>query len=145
MREVFRIGFETGNAHRAQNIGFNPVAVPGDVDYGNIYCSFGDNTQNGIIDLRDNGQNFSNVAGSVVRIHPGDPSGQSDPVLTDLGLKRSANGKYSIPTSTEFLKPRALTTPATREVSSPDPDQHPATAACSPRRRDGHGRTDGQP
>ncbi|MGB6219953.1 PQQ-dependent sugar dehydrogenase [Haloferula sp.] len=103
MREVFRIGFESGNAHRAQNIGFNPVAVPGDADYGNIYCSFGDNTMNGIIDLRNNGQDFSNVAGSVIRIHPEDPSGLSDVDLAALGMKRSANGKYSLPLDNPWI------------------------------------------
>ena len=97
MREVFRIGFEPNNAHRAQNIGFNPVASPGDDDYGTIYCCFGDNTINGQIDVRNNGQDFSNIAASVIRIFPFDPSGQTDGELTALGLKRSSNGKYSIP------------------------------------------------
>lgn len=96
-REIFRIGFEEGNAHRAQNIGFNPVALPSDADYGMLYCCFGDNTQNGTIDLRNNGQNFSNVAGSVIRIHPLSPSAYSNLELTGQGLKRAPNDRYSIP------------------------------------------------
>jgi hypothetical protein len=96
-REVFRIGFEGGIAHRVQNIGFNPVAAPGANDYGMIYCCFGDNTQLNVIDDRNNGQNFTNVAASVIRIHPLDPSGFNDGELAGQGLKRSANGKYSIP------------------------------------------------
>jgi len=97
MREVFRIGFLPNNAHRAQNIGFNPKASPGDTDYGKLYCCFGDNTINGEIDTRNNGQDFSNITAAVIRISPLNPAGESDIELTALGLKRSANGKYSIP------------------------------------------------
>ena len=97
MREVFRIGFEPNNAHRAQNIGFNPRASPGDADYGNLYCCFGDNTINGQIDTRNNGQDFSNITASVIRIYPLDPSGQTDDDLAAAGLKRSSNAKYAIP------------------------------------------------
>ncbi len=96
-REVFRIGFETGNAHRAQNIGFNPVALPGEADYGMLYCCFGDNSENGIIDIRNNGQNFSNVSASVIRIHPLAPTIYDDAELAGQGLKRATNNRYSIP------------------------------------------------
>lgn len=99
MREVFRIGYPAPSiAHRAQNIGFNPQASPGDADYGNLYACFGDGTSgNAIIDFYGNSQDFSNITAAVIRIFPNDPSAQTDGELAGLGLKRSDNGKYSIP------------------------------------------------
>ena len=105
MREVFRVGYPSPSiAHRAQHIGFSPEAEPGDADYGHLYACFGDGTSgNAIIDFYDNAQNFSNITASVIRINPADPSGQTDGELAAAGLKRSANGGYSIPLDNHWV------------------------------------------
>lgn len=102
-REVVRIGFMDGYAHRAQNIGFNPVALPGDPDFAKLYCCFGDNTMGSEFDSRLTGQDVSTVLASVIRIDPLDPSGSTDQELAGMGLKRSANGNYSIPLANPFV------------------------------------------
>lgn len=77
--------------HPIGQLAFNPVAVPGDSDYGNLYTSFGDGggIWSGIGDFNRNltGQDTSNVLASIVRIHP------------DFG-----NGlRYSIPSDNPFV------------------------------------------
>ena len=86
-RELFRINMVSG-IHGVQEICFNPLAKPGDEDYGLLYIGIGDGgcTENGYAFLAHNPQK---IWGTILRI---DPSGNN-----------SANGKYGIPVSNPFV------------------------------------------
>lgn len=77
--------------HPIGQIAFNPVAAPGDADYGNLYVSFGDGggLWSGIGDFNRNltGQDTTNVVASMVRIHP------------ELG----GVSRYSVPADNPFV------------------------------------------
>ncbi|MCA9254856.1 MAG: PQQ-dependent sugar dehydrogenase [Phycisphaerales bacterium] len=77
--------------HPIGQIAFNPVAAPGDADYGNLYISFGDGggIWSGIGDFNRNltGQDKSNVAAAMIRIH-----------VTPDGPQR-----YDVPADNPFL------------------------------------------
>jgi hypothetical protein len=79
-REVLRIGFDT-QIHGMQQIGFNPLAEPGDEDYGLLYVAVGDGGWTAIstgVPLY-----LDRAEGKILRI---------DPLGDD-----SANGQYGIP------------------------------------------------
>lgn len=100
-REVLRIVLPT-YIHPAQNIGFNPYAIPGDPDYGLLYGCVGDagNPNPGTpepVDPFNVSQDFNSIWASVYRIDPRDPSGLTDAQLLAMGLERSVNGRYGIP------------------------------------------------
>jgi glucose/arabinose dehydrogenase len=80
-RELMRINMVTG-VHGVQEITFNPLANPGDQDYGLLYIGVGDggSVVSGYTHLT---QNRERIWGTILRI---DPQGDD-----------SANGKYGIP------------------------------------------------
>ncbi len=90
-RELLRIGQPFAD-HNMQQIGFNPLANPGDADYGMMYVSMGDggNNQPPVpTDPFQGGQNPGTPLGSILRIDP-------------LG-NNSVNGKYGIPSDNPFV------------------------------------------
>lgn len=80
-RELFRINMVTG-IHGMQEITFNPLAKPGDADYGLLYIGIGDggSAENGFPFLCNSPEN---IWGSVIRINPRGSN--------------SLNGHYGIP------------------------------------------------
>ena len=87
-RELFRINM-VGSFHGVQEITFNPLAKPGDEDYGLLYIGIGDGSS------AEFGYPFlvhslEKIWGSIIRI---DPAGNN-----------SANGQYGIPASNPFAK-----------------------------------------
>ena len=90
-RELLRIGQPFGD-HNMQQIGFNPLANPGDADYGMMYVSMGDGGNNFPpipTDPFQGGQNPGTPLGAILRIDP-------------LG-SNSANGNYGIPADNPFV------------------------------------------
>jgi glucose/arabinose dehydrogenase len=87
-REIFRIDMPT-SIHGMQEIAFNPLAKPGDKDYGLLYIGIGDggSTEIGFPLVSTVPQN---IWGSIIRI---DPQGNN-----------SRNGKYGIPSNNPFSK-----------------------------------------
>ena len=85
--ELMRINMVTG-AHGVQEITFNPLARPGDEDYGLLYIGVGDgvSVQAGYAYLT---QSREKIWGKILRI---DPQGHD-----------SANGKYGIPESNPWI------------------------------------------
>ena len=83
-REVLRIGF-AGRVHGVQEINFNPVARPGDADYGLLYLAVGDG---GVGVRTTDPQNLALPHGKLLRI---DPRGTNAP-----------NGRYGIPASNPY-------------------------------------------
>ena len=86
-RELFRIEdpFQNHNGGRTM---FNPLARPGDEDYGLLYQGVADGGSGG--DPLNNSQNLGSIFGKILRI---DPLGRNSP-----------NGKYGIPASNPFVK-----------------------------------------
>ncbi len=87
-RELFRVNMVSG-IHGVQEIIFNPLAKPGDEDYGFLYIGVGDGGS------AENSYPFlchskEKIWGSIVRI---DPSGNN-----------SANGRYGIPRKNPFAE-----------------------------------------
>ncbi|HEY4937182.1 MAG TPA: PQQ-dependent sugar dehydrogenase [Puia sp.] len=87
-RELMRIDMVAG-IHGVQEIIFNPLAKPGDEDYGKLYIGVGDggSAENGFVFLT---HHPDKIWGSILRINP-------------MG-KNSANGQYGIPTRNPFTK-----------------------------------------
>ena len=91
-RELFRIEQPFGN-HNGGQIGFNPLASAGDVDFGLLYIGSADGGSGG--DPLNLAQNLERVFGKILRI---------DPLGSD-----SANGHYGIPPDNPFAgEPGAL-------------------------------------
>lgn len=92
-RELLRADM-IGGAHGFQELTFNPLAEPGDRDYGMLYLGVGDGGAG--FALRDDLlQDLGKIWGSVVRI---DPAGSD-----------SRNGKYGIPADNPWVgQPGAL-------------------------------------
>jgi mono/diheme cytochrome c family protein len=87
-RELFRVNM-VGSFHGVQEITFNPLAKPGDEDYGLLYIGIGDGAS---VEL---GYPFlvhseEKIWGSIIRI---DPRGRN-----------SNNGKYGIPLTNPYAK-----------------------------------------
>jgi len=90
-RELLRIGQPFAD-HNMQQIGFNPLANPGDADYGMMYVSVGDGGNNWPVSVTDpfqGGQNPGTPLGSILRIDP-------------LG-NNATNGNYGIPADNPFV------------------------------------------
>jgi glucose/arabinose dehydrogenase len=87
-RELLRINVVTG-IHGMQEITFNPLAKPGDKDYGLLYIGMGDGgcVEEGYGFLA---HSIERIWGTVFRINPGG--------------NNSANGKYGIPADNPFAK-----------------------------------------
>lgn len=79
-REMLRIEQPFGN-HNAGHVAFNPLAAPGDPDFGMLYVGVADGGSGG--DPMNLAQNPSSIFGKILRIDP-------------LG-SNSANGEYGIP------------------------------------------------
>ncbi len=84
-RELLRIQQPFGN-HNGGQIGFNPLASPGDAEFGLLYVSVADGGSGG--DPLNHAQNLASVFGKLLRIDP-------------LG-SNSANGEYGIPAGNPF-------------------------------------------
>ena len=84
-RELLRFEQPFAN-HNAGQLGFNPLAVPGDADFGLLYIGFADGGSGG--DPLTLAQNRSSAFGKIMRIDP-------------LG-NNSASGKYGIPANNPF-------------------------------------------
>ena len=84
-REVMRLVQPFAN-HNAGQLGFNPLASPGDSDFGLLYMGVADGGSGG--DPMDVAQNLSSAFGKIFRIDP-------------LG-SNSANGAYGIPSDNPF-------------------------------------------
>ncbi|HAK56321.1 MAG: PQQ-dependent sugar dehydrogenase [Vicinamibacterales bacterium] len=84
-RELLRVEQPFGN-HNGGQIGFNPVAGPGDADFGLLYVGSADGGSGG--DPMDLSQNLESIFGKILRI---------DPLGSD-----SANGQYGIPADNPF-------------------------------------------
>jgi len=85
-RELFRVDMVSG-IHGVQEITFNPLARPGNKDYGMLYIGIGDGgcVENGYAFLAHSNKN---IWGTILRIDP---------------MKRnSANGQYGIPPGNPF-------------------------------------------
>jgi hypothetical protein len=100
-RELLRVGF-TGLIHPMGDLIFNPLAQPGDWDYGNLYVANGDGGAGEQNDARHTlPQRLDTLVGKILRITP------------DLSLRPqdelSANGRYRIPTNGPDPNPFAFT------------------------------------
>jgi glucose/arabinose dehydrogenase len=84
-RELLRVEDPFSN-HNSGRLTFNPLARPGDADYGLLYMGFADGGSGG--DPLNNAQKLGSIFGKILRIDP-------------LGTN-SANGKYGIPASNPF-------------------------------------------
>jgi hypothetical protein len=84
-RELLRYEQPFAN-HNAGHLTFNPLANPGDADYGLLYMGFADGGSGG--DPFGHAQNLNSAFGKILRLDP-------------LGTN-SANGKYGIPPSNPF-------------------------------------------
>ena len=87
-RELFRVDMVQG-IHGVQEIVFNPLAKPGDKDYGLLYICVGDggSVEEGYTFLA---HSLEKIWGTILRI---DPAGRN-----------SSNGQYGIPSDNPFLK-----------------------------------------
>ncbi len=87
-RELFRVNMVAG-IHGMQEITFNPLAKPGDEDYGLLYIGIGDggSVENGYPFLTHSPEK---IWGTILRINPAG--------------RNSANGQYGIPLKNPFAK-----------------------------------------
>lgn len=85
-RELVRIEQPFGN-HNGGHLAFNPLASPGDADFGMLYVGVADGGSGG--DPLDLAQNLASVFGKILRI---------DPLGTD-----GADGSYGIPADNPFV------------------------------------------
>lgn len=86
-REILRVNMVAGN-HGVQEITFNPLAKPGEEDFGLLYIGIGDggSVENGFAMLAHNPER---IWGTILRINP---TGSN-----------SANGQYGIPQGNPFV------------------------------------------
>jgi glucose/arabinose dehydrogenase len=84
-RELLRVEQPFGN-HNGGQLGFNPLASPGDPEFGLLYVGSADGGSGG--DPLDVSQNLASILGKILRI---------DPLGSD-----SANGQYGIPADNPF-------------------------------------------
>ena len=107
-RELLRVGFSFG-IHQMGDLLFNPLAKPGDTDYGNLYISMGDGGSGETAGITQNfPQQLNALQGKILRITP------------DLALRPndmlSANGRYRIPSSGSDPNPFVAVSGARPEV-----------------------------
>jgi len=86
-RELMRVDF-VGQAHSMQEITFNPLAKPGDEDYGLLYIGMGDGSSTGVR-VPFLVQDKTRIWGNILRI---DPAGND-----------SKNGNYGIPSGNPYV------------------------------------------
>ena len=89
-REIMRVGFSS-NIHPMGDLLFNPLALPGDSDYHNLYIANGDGGAGESTGTHTIPQRLDALQGKILRITP------------DLNLRPgdelSGNGRYRIPTT----------------------------------------------
>lgn len=85
-RELLRLDQPYGN-HNGGHIAFNPLASPGDADFGMLYVGVADGGSGG--DPMDLGQDLGSAFGKILRVDP-------------LG-SNSANGQYGIPADNPYV------------------------------------------
>lgn len=91
-REVLRVGCYFGRHPALADMVFNPLARPGDADYGNLYSSVGECTAGETPGVINNiPQRLDTVLGKIIRITP-------DITLRPKDLL-SSNGRYRIPST----------------------------------------------
>jgi hypothetical protein len=96
-REILRVGFNT-NIHPMGDLLFNPLAQPGDADYGNLYLAMGDGGAGERAgDTHTIPQRLDALPGKILRITPD--------VTLRPGDDLSQNGRYRIPTTGSDLNP----------------------------------------
>jgi glucose/sorbosone dehydrogenase len=118
-RELLRLGF-TGQIHPMGDLLFNPLAGPGDADYGNLYVALGDGGA-GESPLNDDGvsgltggdrhyfpQRLDMYLGKILRITPDTNLHPADVLST--------NGRYRIPSTGADPNPFVLTNGARPEI-----------------------------
>ena len=107
-REILRVGFSF-DIHQMGDLLFNPLAKPGDSDYGNLYISIGDG---GAGDAGKSthtfAQQINDLQGKILRITP-DLKVRPNDML-------SANGRYRIPSTGPDPNPFISTPGARPEV-----------------------------
>ena len=71
-REVIRFEFSGigEDTHSIGEISFNPLAMPGQADYGNLYLSLGDGYAGPAVENFQHAQDLDNPFGKVLRINP---------------------------------------------------------------------------
>lgn len=104
-REILRVGFSF-DVHQMGDLLFNPLAKPGDNDYGNLYVSMGDGGGGETAGITHTfPQQLNALQGKILRITP------------DISLRPkdmlSANGRYRIPSTGPDPNP-FLSTPGAR-------------------------------
>jgi glucose/arabinose dehydrogenase len=87
-REIMRIAQPSGNLHNLGDIGFNPLANPGDADYGMMYLAGGDAGYDSEFKGSKQARVTGSIFGKLLRI---DPDGNN-----------SSNGQYGIPTDNPY-------------------------------------------
>jgi hypothetical protein len=89
-REVMRVGFSS-NIHPMGDLLFNPLALPGDSDYRNLYIANGDGGAGESVSTHALPQRLDTLSGKILRITP------------DLNLRTndalSLNTRYRMPTT----------------------------------------------
>ena len=113
-RELLRVGF-TGTIHPMGDLAFNPLAQPGDWDYGNLYISNGDGGAGETPDARHTiPQNLKALVGKILRITP------------DVNLRPSdllsSNGTYHIPVTGPTPNPFAATNSVFTNLAAARPE-----------------------
>lgn len=95
IREVYSVRVQGDNSHGIGEVAFNPLAQPGDEDYGLLYAAIGDANANGNTDpaLGIDGesyiQNLNNPFGSIIRIDP---------------LEQTNGDAFGVPESNPFVR-----------------------------------------
>jgi len=113
-RELMRVGF-TGTSHPMGDLIFNPLAQPGDWDYGNLYISNGDGAAGEATDARHViPQRLDAVQGKILRITPNLNLRPND----QLG----ENGRYRIPTNGPNPNPFVFTNAVFTNLASARPE-----------------------
>lgn len=100
-RSLLRVGY-TATDHAGGQIGFNPVAVPGDVDYGLLYAGFGDggggcSGSNACINQYGYGQNMSTIQSSIIRLNPLESGGAPYTIPADNPFLAASDPTNAIP------------------------------------------------
>ena len=93
-RELLRIGYNS-NIHPLGDLTFNPVAKPGDAEYGVMYLASGDGKSGETYSQRASPQLLSGMVGKILRIIP-------DTSLHTATSSLSPNARYRIPNDNPF-------------------------------------------
>ena len=113
-RELMRVGF-TGTIHPMGDLIFNPLAQPGDWDYGNLYISNGDGGAGEAADARHAiPQMLGTLQGKILRITPNLTLRPADLI--------SSNGCYRIPATGPAPNPFTATNAVFTNLAAARPE-----------------------